>query len=122
VANNTITSGNALYGDLTAVYKIGKWSIGPVGYFEVQTTNDTGTCNPVIGGVVQNFCGRYQTAAAGGLVGYDFGPVDLQVWVTDSFVGNNTPQGTGGLNVWSRIGFKIWGPDAPAARPLVSKN
>ena len=37
-----ITSGNALYGDLTAVYKIGKWSVGPVGYFEVQTTADTG--------------------------------------------------------------------------------
>ena len=117
--NNSITSGNALYGDLTAVYKIGKWSIGPVGYFEVQTTNDTGGCTPAPG---VSLCGRYQTAAAGGLIGYDFGPVDLQVWVTDSFVGNNTPQGTGGLNVWSRIGFKIWGPDAPAARPLVSKN
>ena len=38
-ANSSITSGNALYGDLTAVYKIGKWSIGPVGYFEVQTTS-----------------------------------------------------------------------------------
>ena len=62
-----------------AVYKFGKWSIGPVGYFEVQTTNDTGTCNPVIGGVVQNFCGRYRTGAAGGLIGYDFGLVDLQV-------------------------------------------
>ena len=38
-ANSSITSGNALYGDFTAVYKIGKWSIGPVGYFEVQTTS-----------------------------------------------------------------------------------
>jgi hypothetical protein len=118
VANSTITSGNALYGDLTAVYKVGKWSIGPVGYFETQTTADTGAgCNPAPG---VTFCGRYQTAAAGGLIGYDFGPVDLQVWVTDSFVGQNTAQGSGGLNVWSRIGFKIWGYEAP--RPLVSKN
>jgi hypothetical protein len=115
--NNNITSGNAIYGDLTAVYKIGKWSIGPVGYYEFQTTNDTGNCTPAAG---VNLCGRYQTAAAGALVGYDFGPVDLQVWVTDSFVGQNTPQGSSGLNVWSRIGFKIWGPDAP--KPLVSKN
>jgi hypothetical protein len=117
-----ITSGNALFGDFTAVYKFGKWSIGPVGYFETQTTNDTGPCNglPATPGV--NLCGRYQTAAAGGLIGYDFGPVDLQVWVTDSFVGQNTPQGVGGLNVWSRIGFKIWGPEAPPARPLVSKQ
>ena len=85
-ANNSITSGNALYGDFTAVYKIGKWSIGPVGYFEAQTTADTGGCNPAPG---VNLCGRYRTAAAGGLIGYDFGPVDLQVWVTDSFVGQN---------------------------------
>jgi hypothetical protein len=121
----SITSGNALYGDLTAVYKIGKWSVGPVGYFEVQTTNDTGTCTvtTTTAGVTStsNFCGRYQTAAAGALVGYDFGPVDLQLWVTDSFVGQNTPQGVGGLNVWSRIGFKIWGFEQPVA-PLVSKN
>jgi hypothetical protein len=55
-ANGTITSGNAFYGDLTAVYKIGKWSIGPVGYFEVQTTNDTGTCIPAPGAPSQ--CGR----------------------------------------------------------------
>ncbi len=116
-ATGSITSGNALYGDLTAVYKIGKWSIGPVGYFETQTTADTGGCTPAPG---VNLCGRYQTAAAGGLIGYDFGPVDLQVWVTDSFVGRDTPQGSGGLNVWSRIGFKIWGPEAP--KPLVSKN
>jgi hypothetical protein len=54
------------------------------------------------------------------LIGYDFGPVDLQVWVTDSFVGQDTPQGPNGINVWTRIGFKIWGPEAP--RPLVAKN
>jgi hypothetical protein len=122
VSNSSITSGEALYGDLTAVYKIGKWSVGPVGYFEIQTTNDTGNCNPVIGGVTQNFCGRYQTGAAGALVGYDFGPVDLQAWVTTQFVGNNGPAGAGQTTVWTRIGFKIWGPDAQAAAPLVSKN
>jgi len=116
-AATQITSGNALYGDLTAVYKIGKWSIGPVGYFEVQTTNDTGGCTPAPG---VSLCGRYQTAAAGGLIGYDFGPVDLQVWVTDQFVGQNTPAGVGSIDVWTRIGFKIWGPEAP--KPLVAKN
>ncbi len=65
-AKTDITSGNAFYGDLTAVYKVGKWSIGPVGYFEAQTTADTGPCTTPSGGTI---CGRYQTAAAGGLVG-----------------------------------------------------
>ena len=52
---------------------------------------DTGAgCNPAPGVVL---CGRYRTAAAGGLVGYDFGPVDLQVWVTDSFVGQDISGG-----------------------------
>jgi hypothetical protein len=117
-AATRITSGEAIYGDFTAVYKIGKWTLGPVGYTEIQTTNDTGPgC-----ALTPTLCGRYRTAAAGGLVGYDFGPVDMQVWATGSFVGQNTPQGTGGVNVWSRIGFKIWGFEQPAMRPLVSKN
>ena len=40
--------------------------------------------------------------------------------MTDSFVGHDATQGPGALNVWSRIGFKIWGPEAP--KPLVAKN
>jgi hypothetical protein len=114
VPATNITNGNSLYGDLAALYKFGKWEVGPVGFFEVQTTADSGAgCNPVI-------CGNYQEAAIGGLVGYDFGPVDLQVWVTGNFVGNNTPQSVGGINIWSRMGFRLWAPEAP--KPLVAKN
>jgi hypothetical protein len=111
--NTGITSGEALYGDFTAVYKFGKWTIGPVGYFEVQTTNDSGLGCPA-------FCGHYSTVAVGGLIGYDFGPVSLQVWVTDQVEGVDTPAGAGAVDVWTRIGFKIWGPEAP--KPLVAKN
>ena len=39
-AGNGFISGNELFGDLTLLYKIGKWSFGPVGYFEAQTTAD----------------------------------------------------------------------------------
>ncbi len=112
-AASKVTSGNALYGDFHALYKIGKWSIGPVGYFEVQTTSDTGAGCPAL-------CGNYSNVAVGGLVGYDFGPVDIQVWVTDNVAASNVPQASGGVNVWSRIGFRIWGPEAP--KPLVAKN
>jgi hypothetical protein len=117
-AQTQITSGNALYGDLMALYAFGKWTVGPVGYFEYQTTSDTGGCNPAPG---VNLCGKYQTAALGGLVGYNFGPVDLQVWVTDQFVGQDTPAGKGSLDVWTRLSFRIWDL-APAPHPLISKN
>jgi len=37
-------------------------------------------------------------------------------------VGQDSPDGPGAIHVWSRIGFKLWGFEAPAAMPLVSKN
>jgi hypothetical protein len=109
----TITSGNALYGDFTAAYKFGKWELGPVAYFEVQTTNDTGpgcVAAPAV-------CANLRNVAVGGLVGYDFGPVDLQLWITDSVSRNNAIDG---LDFWTRLGFRIWAPEAP--KPLVAKN
>jgi len=108
-----ITSGNALYLDAFAAYKIGKWEIGPVGYFELQTTADSGpgcTAVPTACAILSNY-------ALGGLVGYDFGPVDLQVWVTDTLGGQNRIDG---VNVWTRLGFRLWAPEAP--KPLVAKN
>jgi hypothetical protein len=130
--DNTYTSGNALYGEFTAAYKFGKWSLGPVGYFEVQTTADTvtptrslgtfplGCATPEFNGAT--YCGNYSTVALGGLIGYDFGPVDLQLWVTDQVEGRNTPAGSGEVIVWTRLGFRLWAPEAPATRPLVTKN
>lgn len=112
-ANNTITSGNAIYGDFTALYQWGKWQFGPVGYFEAQTTADSGAGCPAL-------CGNYSTIGIGGLVGYDFGPVSLQLWVTGQVEGANTPAGVGAIDVWSRFSFRIWAPEAP--KPLVAKN
>jgi len=119
---NGYVSGNQFVGDLTAAYKIGKWEIGPVGYFVVQTTADRaggGGCAALaaspaagIGCANQNFFG------VGGLVGYDFGPVDLQVWATDTVASQNT--GQNGWIIWSRMSFRLWAPEAP--KPLVAKN
>jgi len=130
------TSGNILDIDLTAAWKIGKWQIGPVAYFEIQTTNDslsTSSGSVKIGGAavpgITNCatlatvsaggytCANAFNAAVGGLVGYNFGPVDLQVWVTDSVEHRNQIDG---LNIWTRLGFRLWGPEAP--KPLVAKN
>ena len=114
-AENGFVSGNLLFGDLTALYKIGKWSFGPVGYFVAQTTADRPgggvPCTPAI-------CGFQSQVDVGGLVGYDFGPVAFQVWFDRSVecancIGN-------GWDAWGRVSFKIWGPDAP--KPVVAKN
>ncbi len=118
---NTFQNGNVLYGDLTAVYKFGKWSIGPVGYFEVQTTADS-MGGPGAAGLCATFCGNMSNVAVGGLLGYDFGPVDLQIWVTDAVEAANSPIGVGALFIWTRIGFRLWGPEAAPAKPLVDKN
>jgi hypothetical protein len=113
-AANGFISGNELFGDLTALYKIGKWQIGPVAYFEAQTTADKPgggvPCTPAI-------CGFQSQIAVGGLVGYDFGPVAVQAWFDDTVECKNA---VCGLDVWGRMSFKIWGFDAP--RPLVAKN
>jgi len=114
------TSGNLFYGDLHALYKFGKWSMGPVAAFEVQTTADTGSACSSVGGIALGVCNKTGAASVGGLIGYDFGPVDLQVWVTDTIWSQNFAEGTGTMNVFTRLGFRLWAPEAP--KPLVAKN
>jgi hypothetical protein len=118
-AGDSFTNGQLLYGDFTGLYKFGKWEFGPVGYFEVQTTPDQ-VSGPGSAALCATFCGSFSNVALGALVGYDFGPVDLQFWLTDVVESRDSPAGVGALFLWTRLGFKIWGPSAPP--PLVSKN
>ena len=67
-------------------------------------------CTPAI-------CGNQSQIAVGALVGYDFGPVAVQMWFDDTVECQNA---VCGLDVWGRMSFKIWGYDAP--KPLVAKN
>jgi hypothetical protein len=113
-ASKPVTSGNSLYIDGYWTWKIGKWQLGPVAYTEIQTTSDTGPGCAVAGGAL---CGNLRTVDVGALVGYDFGPVDMQVWFTQSVYRQNAIDG---FDMWTRIGFKLWGPEAP--KPLVAKN
>ena len=89
-AKSTITSGNLFYGDFTrSSIRSASGQSARLATSEIQTTADTGAAAIPAPGV--SLCGRYKTAAAGALVGYDFGPVDLQVWVTDNFIGQRQP-------------------------------
>lgn len=63
--------------DLTATKHFGKWEIGPVAF----GSTDLPTTNPSYA--------RQGQFAVGGLVGYNFGPVNLQAYVTRDVVQRN---------------------------------
>jgi hypothetical protein len=82
--------------DLTATKKFGKWEIGPVAFGSWDISD------PI------NSWPQQRQWAVGGLVGYDFGPVTLQVYGTtdvtqDNYNGYET-------RFWTRIIFPIWNP------------
>jgi hypothetical protein len=114
-AASGFVSGNLLFGEFSALYKIGKWQLGPVGYFVEQTTADAPghgvPCTPTI-------CGFQSQVDVGFLIGYDFGPVSVQAWFDDSVQCTNCIGN--GIDVWGRMSFRIWAPEA--AKPLVAKN
>lgn len=100
--------------DLTATKTFGKWEIGAVGVgfyeYDLKGTN-RGT-------------GKSKSFAVGPLVGYNFGPVILQAYLTHEVYNRNILQAGGTKNkdtrFWSRIIIPLWTPETPAA-PLVTK-
>ena len=130
------TSGNQLYIDWSAKYLVGKWQFGPVGYFKFQTTADSPgsgwTCallnsvNVGLPGGNHSYganglgCGNATDIGLGGLAGIDFGPAELEVYATDSVYSQDDFKGWG---VYTRLSFKLWGPQAPPAptKGLITK-
>lgn len=87
--------------DLTATHKFGKWEIGPVGFGSWDLST------PVVG------YGKQSQFALGGLVGYNFGPVDLQAYLTTTVWQEN--YGGYDTRAWFRVVIPIWSPPAPEA-------
>jgi hypothetical protein len=119
---NGYRSGNELFGDFSLTYQFGKLEVGPVAYFKVQTTADSPgngfTCAQVQAVLGQTLgCGKASNVGVGGLVGYNFGPVDWQVYVTDTIAEHDDFRGWG---IYTRLTYKLWGPDAPA-KPMITK-
>ena len=97
--------------DLTATKKFGKWEIGPVAF----GSTDLPTNNPTYA--------RQGQFAVGGLVGYNFGPVNLQAYVTHDVVERNY----GGLETrgWVRVTVPIYqdtGEPASAGPPTIIRK
>jgi hypothetical protein len=69
--------------------------------------------------------------AAGGLIGYNFGLVQISGWGTQELSstasggapglpGLDTAAITKGFSVFAQLNYRIWAPDAPSA-PVISK-
>ena len=102
---------NGLGLDLTATKTFGKWEIGAVGYGSTEYDLPNGQTQ------------KTKQFAVGPLVGYNFGPVILQAYLTRDVYARNT----GGpsnrekeTRAWGRIIIPLWTPETPAA-PLVTK-
>jgi len=101
--------------DLTAIKSFGKWMLGPVGYYSTDLSS------PFAGYL------RQSQFAVGGLVGYNFGPVILQGYLTTDVYEKN--YGGHDTRIWGRIIVPLGDPFAtastdttiPTKAPLVRK-
>jgi hypothetical protein len=90
--------------DLTATKKFGKWEIGPVGYYSTDLNSPTPDYH------------KQRQFALGGLVGYDFGPVTLQAYLTtDVWQKNYGGRDTRG---WVRVIIPLGNPFAAKEAPI----
>ena len=115
---NTYTgyqSGDVLHAEFAATRRIGKWTVGPIGYYYGQVTDDRSSAyyHDAIN------VNRYNVWAAGALVGYDFGPVAVNVWALDDVHADSSGSApvagktsiTEGFNVFASMSFRLWAPD-----------
>ena len=141
--SNTVTgftSGDILHADFTATKTFGKWTIGPVAYYEGQVSNDSCSsvgCQAIYGvtpGTVAALTNnRFNVWAVGGLVAYDFGPAALSVWATQEVsakasnaaalaaTGADPSEVTQGMTVFATLSYRIWGPEEPVKTPMYHK-
>jgi hypothetical protein len=122
---NTYTgyqSGDVLHAEFAATRRIGKWTVGPIGYYYGQVTDDRSSAyyHDAIN------VNRYNVWAAGALVGYDFGPVAVNVWALDDLHADSSGSApiadkttiTRGFDVFASMSFRLWALDdgeAPTA-------
>jgi len=92
--------------DLTATKKFGKWELGLVAFGSTDLNRP-----------VPNY-GKQSQFAVGGLVGYDFGPVILQGYVTTDVAETN--YGGHDTRGWARVIIPIWNPPPPT--PVIGKG
>lgn len=89
--------------DLTATHTFGKWEIGPVAFGAWDVSSP-----------IPSYA-RQSEFAIGGLVGYNFGPVIMQAYVTSTVAQTN--YGYNDTRGWFRMIIPLWSPPAPPPIP-----
>jgi hypothetical protein len=84
--------------DLTATKKFGKWEFGAVAYGSTDLTSPIASYQ------------KQSQFAAGGLLGYDFGPITLQAYATTEVYERN--YGGRDTRGWFRMIIPLWTPAA----------
>lgn len=92
--------------DFTATKKFDKFEVGAVAFGSTDL-------DPPFAGYA-----KQSQFAAGGLVGYDFGPVNVQLKLTRDLHEKN--YGGKDTRVWANVVIPLWNP-APAVKPVVAK-
>jgi len=91
---------NYFNADLTATKAIGKWTVGAIGYYSTDLADE----------VVATGMGKQSQFALGAIVGYDWGPLVTQVYVShDVYQQNYGGQDT---RVWGRVIVPLGDPFA----------
>jgi hypothetical protein len=134
-SRDNYTTGDIFHADFTATKTFGKWTIGPVGYYVAQVTDDKcplGVCrafNPA--GTLLN-TQRFQLFALGGLVEYNFGAASFSVWATQEIFskasgainplnGEDISLITRGSTVFATLSYRLWAPEEPPKPAMFRK-
>jgi hypothetical protein len=129
-------TGDIFHADFTLTKTIGKWTFGPVAYYVAQVTNDScdAACVNFYGNPATNptlsHSSRFSEWAAGGLLGYNFGPASVSIWATQEFnaKASNAAAGASDPSIWfqgttvfAQLTYQIWAPDAPVQPAMYHK-
>ena len=85
--------------DFTGTKRFGKWELGPVGYYATDISTPVSDYR------------KQRAAAIGGLVGYSFDRVIVQIYATTEFYEEN--YGGKDTRLWSRLTIPLGNPPPP---------
>jgi hypothetical protein len=135
-SRDNYTTGDIFHVDFTATKTIGKWTLGPVGYYVAQVSDDKcpiGVCTAFNPGGILTHTQKFQLFALGGLVEYNFGAASFSVWATQEIFakasgainplnGEDISLITRGSTVFATLSYRLWAPEEPApVKPMFHK-